>query len=329
MAHSRPLPATSTNGELALLLVQRHVNRVVELQGPVLADEDPEPLHQMRVAMRRLRSTLRQFAPALVLPPGVNDQRIAKSVRRLGLARDLDVLRERLDEELLPALPSEEKAALKPVFRQLRRERRIAYEHLEAVLRGSSHLQLLARLQTWLREPQFTPLGDEPLHRWLDTWQLPPLQQLFLHGGWWAEDPRGQAELVHDLRKEIKGVRYRLENLRGTAGHHQAMAIARLRSMQDRLGEWHDLEVLAKAIDNQMPRSLGMNLPALADLLELRRRQCWGEWREQARPLLGMRGRRRLTEGLRREAARHHLVAVCSAIPRVVAIRMASLHRAR
>ena len=329
MAHPRPLPATCTNGELALLLVQRHVHRVVDLHGPVLADEDPEPLHQMRVAMRRLRTTLRQFAPALVLPPGVSDQRIAKSVRRLGLARDLDVLRERLAEELLPALPSEEKAALKPVFRQLRRERRIAYEHLEAVLRGSSHLQLLARLQAWLREPEFTPLGDEPLHRWLDTWQQPPLHQLFLHGGWWAQDPRGQAELVHDLRKEIKGVRYRLENLRATGGNHQAMAIARFRSIQDLLGEWHDLEVLAKAIDNQMPSSLGMDLPALADLLELRRRQCWGQWRDQARPLLRARGRGQLTAGLRREATRHHLLAVCSAIPRCVAIRMASLRHSR
>lgn len=329
MAHPRPFPVTCTNGELAFLLVQRQVNRMVELHGPVLADEDPEPLHQMRVAMRRLRTTLRQFAPALVLPPGVSDQRIAKSGRRLGLARDLDVLRQRLDTELLPALPLEEKAALKPMFRQLKRERRIAYEHLEAVLRGSSHLQLLARLQAWLREPQFTPLGEEPLHRWLDTWQLPLLQQLFVHGGWWAEDPRGQAELVHDLRKEIKGARYRLENLRGTGANHQAMAIARLRSMQDLLGEWHDLEVLAKAIDNQMPRSLGMDLPALADLLELRRRQCWSQWREQARPLLRARGRHRLTAGLRREAARHHLVAVCSVIPRVVAIRMASLHRSR
>lgn len=325
----RLLPSSCSNGALVAGLVQRHVSRLVALQAPVLKDTDPEPLHQMRVAMRRLRTTLSQFAPVVVLPAGVSDQRLAKSVRRLGMARDLDVLRERLDQDLVPGLPAEEQAALKPVFRQLKRERRIAYEHLVEVLRGRSYLELLARLQDWLREPVVTPLGREPLHRWLNEWQLPPVLELFAHPGWWAEDPRADADVMHQLRRQIKGVRYRLENLRDSGGRRQLECITCLRSLQDLLGDLHDLEVLAKAIDNQMSQTLEADLPVLARLLQERRDQAWSQWRQQALAIRGSRARRELIDGLRREASRHRLVGMCSAIHGRVAIRMARIQRAQ
>ena len=312
-----------------LALVARQVARLTSLQAPVLADQDPEPLHQMRVAMRRLRTTLRQFAPVLILPSGVRDQRIAKSVRRLGLARDLDVLRERLEDDLVPELPERERRALEPVFRQLRRERRIAYDHLVEVLRGRSHLELLARLQDWLRQPRFTPLGEEPLHCWLWEWQLPPVLELFLHPGWRVSDAGGEADTVHDLRKQIKEVRYRLENLRGTGGPCQRDTVGQLRQLQELLGDWHDLEVLAKAIDDQMPRSLATDLPELAAQLRERRGDCWVRWREQAAELGASRSRRSRFEGLNREAGRLRIRVMCSGIPGRVSIRMAALRRAR
>jgi CHAD domain-containing protein len=323
MTHLRPPLARCSTGELVRRLVAGHVSRLVDLQIPVLADDDPEPLHQMRVAMRRLRTTLRQFAPAVVLPGGVSDQRIARSVRRLGLARDLDVLRQRLRDEL-PALPQQEAAALKPVFRQLKRERRVAYTQLVEVLRGRSHLELLARLQEWLRRPEFTPLGREPLGRWLPEWQLPPLLQLFVHSGWWAEDPQGQAERVHDLRKQIKDARYRLENLRHCGGRRQRAAITDLRDLQELLGELHDLEVLTAAIDQQTPHSLASDLPVLAVALEQRRRCCWERWRDEARRLNSAAARAELLHGLQREQARHRLKVVCSVIHGRVSPRLAT-----
>ncbi len=41
------------------------------------------------------------FAPALVLPEALRDQRIARVARWLGLARDLDVLRDHLEGSVL------------------------------------------------------------------------------------------------------------------------------------------------------------------------------------------------------------------------------------
>lgn len=329
MSSPHPLPLRCTNGEWALALVRQHVARVVALQAPVLADEEPEPLHQMRVSLRRLRTCLRQFGPALVLPAGVSDQRLARSVKRLGMARDLDVLRERLEADLLPALPSPEVAQLKPVFRQLKRERRLAHEHLVDRLRSRSHLELLARLQEWLRRPEFTPLGQEPLHRWLQLWQLPVVSELLLHPGWWVESPSAQVEVVHALRKQIKDARYRLENLRRCGGHAQGVAIGRFRLMQDQLGELHDLEVLAQAITNQLPGRLHRALPGLAALLDGRRQHGWQLWRQEAVVLTSARGRRNLLESLQRDAARGTRSGMCHAIPAAVASPMAGLRQRR
>ena len=65
-------------GEHAHTLIGDRLARLVALQAEVLADRDPEPLHQMRVSFRRLRSTLEQFSPALLLPDAADPERIAR-----------------------------------------------------------------------------------------------------------------------------------------------------------------------------------------------------------------------------------------------------------
>ncbi len=102
------LPAPSraqSTGVFAAVLLEQRVKRLVALQLDVLADRDPEPLHQMRVTCRQLRSTVEQFADALVLPEPVSPQRLARIGSDLGLSRDLDVLRQRLEHHWQPLLP--------------------------------------------------------------------------------------------------------------------------------------------------------------------------------------------------------------------------------
>lgn len=275
-----------SNGAWAQHLIERSLGRLVELQGAVLADDgDPEPLHRMRVAMRRLRTALGQFAPALVLPEGVAERRIARAGRRLGLARDLDVLRQRLEQELMPALPDGEVRALRPVLRQLRRERRLAGEQLERTLRAGGYLKLLKRLQGWLREPCFTPLGREPLSDWLVEWQAPLLTALAVHPGWSVLSATEDPEAVHGLRKRCKNARYCLENLQPLNGEAGALWAGQFHAAQDLLGELNDLEVLRRAIDDQLPGGLADTLPDLAGLVQDRSLACWQRWREQAQDL--------------------------------------------
>ena len=287
-----------SNGAFAVDLIARFTDKLVSLQGPVLADSDPEPLHQMRVALRRLRTCLHQFAPALQLPKAVADPRLAKTVRRLGMARDLDVLRERLEMDLMPELPEAERKALKPVLKQLRRERALAYEQVVSTLQSGCYLKLLSQLQGWLRHPEVTPLGELPLLAWSLEWQAPMIAGLFQHPGWFIVEQEGDMERMHDLHKRLKTARYGLENLGAVTGSRCRQWVVELRDLQELLGELNDLHVLERAIDDQLPSGLARSLPALEALLRRRAQSCWEQWRQRAEGLMQPERRRGLSMAL-------------------------------
>ena len=280
-------------GEHASDLIADRLARLVGLHSEVLADRDPEPLHQMRVSFRRLRSTLEQFGPALLLPEAADPERIARLGRRLGLTRDLDVLRQRLDEQLLPLLPERELRQLKPVFKQLRRERRLAFEELGEALQGRRYLKLLSQLQAWRKRPRFTAMGEEPLSAW-----RPELLQAVLAGlttlpGWWAQGPyNGEAAAdLHRLRRRIKRARYGLSNLELLEPAAFSPWIARLRRMQELLGDLNDLELIEAALHRQLDAPPDQLVPGLCSVLMEQRAQCWQLWREQSDLLRHPRGR--------------------------------------
>ena len=307
-----------SNGAFAVGLIGRFTHKLASLQGPVLADNDPEPLHQMRVALRRLRTCLHQFAPALQLPKAVADPRLAKTVRRLGMARDLDVLRDRLEKDLMPELPEAERRALKPVFKQLRRERALAYEQVVTTLQSSGYLKLLSQLQGWLRHPEFTRLGELPLLAWTLEWQAPMIAGLFQHPGWFILKQEGDMERVHDLRKRLKTARYGLENLGAVTGSRCRQWVAELRELQELLGELNDLHVLERAIDDQLPAGLARSLPVLEALLRRRAQGCWDQWRQRADGLILPERRRSLSMALwleRRSVSHPEVPPLALALP--------------
>jgi CHAD domain-containing protein len=289
-----------SNGAHVHGLLRAHCKRMVALQGPVLNDADDEPLHQLRVTMRKLRATLAQFGACLVLPKEVNDRRLGRSVQRLGLARDLDVLRQRLDEVFLPQLPQQEQQRLKPVRRQLARERRLAGEQLASVLKSSRHLELIAQLQAWLKQPRYTPLGHAPLRLWIPEWAVPASTNLMLHPAWWLELAGQDNKALHDLRKEMRSLRYRLENIEAFLAPAGQRWIASLKQGQSLLGELNDLDVLQRAIHEQSQDGLEETLPQLAWLLEQNRLHCWRRWRQLAEELHALPGRRQRLAALAR-----------------------------
>jgi CHAD domain-containing protein len=288
-----PALLRGSSGSVAAALIDARLRRLVALQNEVLADRDPEPLHQMRVSFRRLRSTLEQFAPALCLPDAADPRRVARIARRLGLARDLDVLRRRLDVDLVPLLPERELEPLKPLFKQLRRERRLAFEELRDCLQGRRYLKLLAKLQGWLKQPVFTPLGEEPLLAWRSEWLQACLAGLTTLPGWWASnpyDPTAIAEL-HGLRRRIKRARYGLSNLRAVDPDRIGPWLARLRQLQGLLGDLNDLQLIDAALHRQLDGSPDQLLPALCSLMAEQRVQAWQQWQVQAEPLRSVEGR--------------------------------------
>ncbi len=272
-----------SGGRYAAGLIEGLLKAIVGLQSGVLKDHDPEPLHQLRVRFRRLRTLVLQFGPALVLPERVTDQQLAKTGRRLGLVRDLDVLLDQLEHQQLPSLPSQEHQQLKPLLKALRRGRKRAFAELAEELRSRRYLRLLAELQGWLRQPLFTPLGQEPAQNWLVEWKAPLLAGLLSHGGWWASEAPGEAQALHDLRKRIKQARYGLTNLDGLDPQPLDPWLERFKAMQTTLGQLNDLQVLAQALGDQLAGDPQLLLPELASQMADQRQQCFGRWQEQAR----------------------------------------------
>jgi hypothetical protein len=121
-----------------------------------------------------------------------------------------------------------------------------------------------------------------------------------LHPGWWLELAGQDADVLHDLRKQLRSLRYRLENIEPFLAPTGRQWIANLKQGQSLLGELNDLEVLHKAIHDQSGDGLEASLPQLAWLLEQNRLHCWRRWRQLAEELHALPGRRqRLAELVR------------------------------
>ena len=284
----------SSAGAYATGLLGEHLKAIVSLQSAVLKDQDSEPLHQLRVRFRRLGTLLLQFGPALQLPDRVTEQNLAKTGRRLGLVRDLDVLTGHLQHQLGLSLPAEELSRIKPVLKTLVRSRKLAFAEMVEELRSRRYLRLLAKLQSWLRQPTWTALGEEDARDWLVEWKTPVLAGLLSQPGWRASDPDRDRACLHDLRKKIKRARYGLANLKELAGDSLGIWLERFKAQQDILGGLNDLQVLEQAIEEQLVGDLAQALPQLSLRLKQQKRLHWQQWQGQASSMVGEPGRREL-----------------------------------
>jgi CHAD domain-containing protein len=279
-------------GRHAQALIDRHTRRLEHLCPRVLHDRDPEDLHQLRVCLRRLRTALDQFGPALLLPAGLGPRPIAAVARRTGRTRDLDVLQARLRDDLLPVLPDDERRRLLRALEPLGQARRRAFADLRRALERPAFSRQRHQLGRWLEQPLFTPLGEQPLAPWLVDWRLALLADLFLLPGWWAGDPASPR--LHDLRKRLKGVRYGLEHLEAWSPPPLQDWVQELRQAQDHLGALQDLAVLHRSLQRPPVRLRWSRMPALAALLQDEQRRHWSRWQQLAARLSDPAGRSRL-----------------------------------
>jgi CHAD domain-containing protein len=227
-----------------------------------------------------LRSGLEVFAPALQLPEGVHASRLARVARRTGLTRDLDVFRQRLEDPWWPQLPEGEQVALAKAMARLKRDRRQAFEGMVEALNGGRYLKLLALLNQWQASPTYSLLGQQRLKPWLSDWVCHLGQGLFLHNGWFVNDPA--ADDLHELRKRIKGLRYNLEPFIPFLPTTILGWIEELKQAQAVLGELHDLTVLEASLVTQPLRRKASPIPTLQEAICQRQQQHWQQWQAQA-----------------------------------------------
>ncbi len=115
-------------------------------QDGVLYREDSEYIHQMRVAIRRLRSALNIFAVTVHKPVTTAlSARLGALGNSLGNARDWDVF----VEEMLPAVASNDADAFTTLRRQALAQRDQARLAARAAVRSTHYRILVATLRAW------------------------------------------------------------------------------------------------------------------------------------------------------------------------------------
>jgi len=233
--------------------------------------DDEKAVHDVRVALRRLRSTLAAYRAWL--DPGATRDALAEAGRlagQAGTARDAEVeltwLRAQLDE-LRPAA----RMVLAPQIESLASHARVA--------RAEASLEL---------PPGFAPFERE-LRASLETYRtrVAPSEPARLPGFAAAvasavQTTAGELERAlacvtgpddlakeHEARLVAKQLRYLLEPVRRLCDDAPAL-LAELRSLQDLIGDRHDRDVLSARLRGMLERAALSNARALADAIAAR-----------------------------------------------------------
>ena len=270
-----------TWGNSADVLIDKHYHRIIKEEKKVLADQDPEPLHQMRVGMRRLRSALITFAAVVKLPKGADAKTLAQLRRILGKLRDLDVQIAILRHDYLPRLEKREQKQLAKVITLLNQEREKAFAATELLLNSAKYKRFRKAYKNWLKTPKYTPQAEIPLLIVLPDLLSQQLATLLIHPGWQvsATDALGKkVKLLHDLRKTIKKTRYQAEFFADYYTQEFRDWLQELKMMQDLLGQVQDMEVLQGLLAQNLPKKI--KLPQFNEMIDSSLKQGLSRWEE-------------------------------------------------
>ena len=224
--------------------------------------EKIEELHDMRVAVRRMRAASKVFEAYLdpaKLEPHLKG--LKNTLGSLGKVRDLDVFRERA-ERYLKTLPSGHEHDLDPLFTLIGEEREKARKKMLDYLDSEKYSHFKKDLSEALLSPETLILQttnkncDALPHRIKDV--LPSILYARMADinaySEWIEGPFLPVRRLHRLRIAAKGMRYTLEFFEGVLGKDANAMIVELKSLQDHLGNLHDA-VLAVDLLNSFLRT--------------------------------------------------------------------------
>lgn len=222
----------------AYAILRRRLGELLINEGGTALGEDPESLHQMRVATRRLRAALQVFETALPTTLLNTRGELRWLAQSLGAVRDLDVQLERLDA-LRRASPWDDSNALAPLATQFERARVEARTALLAVLDDDRYARLVGTARDLLIAGPPAEAPDEP-SRVLGRRIIARRYRQFRREARLLRRSSPHAD-YHAVRIRGKRLRYSLELFIDLYGRDGALALASLRRLQDLLGELQDL----------------------------------------------------------------------------------------
>jgi CHAD domain-containing protein len=276
--------------DYSYLGIQKQYIKLLSYEGDVLADKDPEALHQMRVTLRRLRTAMKAYSMVLDLPAAMRDRRLAKIGKVLGKVRDLDVLTVAC-KDYKAHLPSNEQAYLAELRSSLNKRRDQATFKMRSMMEDKSYHHLKLSINDWLNQPRYQPIGKVALVEILPDLILPAIGQLFQHSAWWLipeaqESPDLKAEellltqghLFHDLRKQIKYNRYLLELFTDFYSDRYCDFLGDFKQIQKLLGTIQDTLVFNHLLNRMLGKNVHRKMPTFSEQLVGERDRAWQSW---------------------------------------------------
>jgi CHAD domain-containing protein len=238
----KPQRAKTDAERIQRYFAQRYVDLLAADPG-VRLGVDAEAVHDLRVAVRRLRALLRSARDLFVRAwaDGLRDE-LGWLGRALGPLRDLDVLTAHLREEAA-ALGEEDRARLAPAFAALEADHTAARADALDALSSERYFALVEALASppQLAESEKTLPG-------IAAAQLGKLRKLMRR----AEDDASD-ELLHKARINAKRMRYVAEAL------GEERVVRRAKEFQDVVGEHQDAVVAEQRL-----RGLAERVPEAA-----------------------------------------------------------------
>ena len=252
------LEPSAAIGDLVMVVLRRQFAKVRAHEPGTRLGDDPEELHDMRVAIRRMRVAFKLFAaylPARALP--LRDElKWAGDV--LGEVRDRDVQIEgvtAIGRDFNPA----ERHALAGLTGPLEEQRRVARRRLIRALDSKRFARLVDRLTATLVRG---PLRSDPSHR-LPTRAVAPqlIERCFTRVVRHARRVKKSSppEQFHRLRIRFKILRYALEFHREIYGKATDDVIRAIADLQQILGAHQDADVATSWLERTV-RSQGRRL---------------------------------------------------------------------
>ncbi|MEU1283298.1 CHAD domain-containing protein [Kitasatospora sp. NPDC005856] len=240
----------TTVGQVLLARIETQAAELAGLDDAVRTDE-PDAVHRMRVACRRLRSALRTFRR--LFTPGATDELVAE-LRWLGAAlggaRDREVLTARLAAEAreLPAAcgPQRVAAALErwgaAEYRRIRPEVVAALDSPRRRALGDALAVLLADPPLRPRAgrsavPELSRIAAREQHRTAERVRTAL-----------GAAPGERSVALHEARKAAKRARYAGETAALAVGARAERYARRMKAVQDVLGEHQDAVVAASTL---------------------------------------------------------------------------------
>jgi CHAD domain-containing protein len=215
--------------------------RLFRHEAAVRVGEDPEAVHQARVATRRLRSTLRTFR-SLLEPEWTTRLRdeLKWLAGLLGAVRDADVLLERLQGHLA-ALPEADAKAGRRLLAGLEERREADRKRLLAAMGKPRYITLLDDLVAAAGAPQLLPGADRPAAEAMPPLVRKPWKKLRKTVRAAGPDPTD--EQLHQIRIRAKRARYAAEAVEPVIGKPAEKFADAAADLQDVLGDQHDAVV--------------------------------------------------------------------------------------